>query len=339
MTPRHPTVPSMAGLSGAPPRPGEPLIEATRAEAEVSVSGPALESTTRPPAPGESLTGAIRPGLRSLATGAWFLLPTVSAVALYLAIFPTLVAEWIEFPSLSHGFAVPLIAGYLLWMRRERILTTPPSPSVVGLPVLVAGLGLLIVGVRAEEPFVARVSLIVTLFGLSLFLGGRQLTRQLWPGIAYLLFMIPPPWATLKLMTYRSRLLDADISAWALQALGVPIHQDGVLLHLPNITLEVADACSSIPAIAALLSLGVAYASMFPRPLAMQVILIVSTLPLAIGANIFRIASTALAVYYIGPWTLGTVYHMFNGTVNFVLTFVLLMGLDAALRRVWRARA
>jgi len=183
------------------------------------------------------------------------------------------------------------------------------------------------------------VSLIVTLFGLSLFLGGPALTRRLWPGIAYLVFMIPPPYATLKLMTYRSRLLDADISAWALQALGVPIHQDGVMLHLPNITLEVADACSSIPAIAALLSLGVAYASVFRRPLGMQLILIAATLPLAIGANIFRIATTALAVYYVGTWTLGTVYHMFNGTVNFVLTFILLLGLDALLRRIWWTRA
>jgi exosortase len=303
------------------------------------VNGPALESTTHRPAPGETTTDTMRSGLRSLAAGAWFLLPCVAAVALYLPIFPTLVAEWIEFPSLSHGFAVPLIAGYLAWVRRDSIRATRPSPSFVGLPVLVAGLGVFIVGVRAEEPFVARVSLIVTLFGLSLFLGGLALTRRLWPGIAYLLFMIPPPYATLKLMTYRSRLLDADISAWAIQALGVPIHQDGVVLHLPNITLEVADACSSIPAIAALLSLGVAYASVFPRPLGMQVILIASTLPLAIGANIFRITSTALAVYYIGPWTLGTVYHMFNGTVNFVLTFILLMGLDAALRRVWQARA
>jgi exosortase len=300
---------------------------------EVSISRPLDE----PSEPRQTRAGTVPSLTRTaLAASAWFTLPWGAALALYGPIFPSLVAEWAEFPSLSHGFAVPLIAAYLVWVRRDRIRAASLSPSLLGLPILLIGLGALIIGERGDEPFIARVSLIVTLFGLSVFLGGLRFTRHVWPGIAYLLLMIPLPWATIKLMTYRSRLLDANVAAWAIQALGVPVLQDGVLLHLPNISLEVADACSSIPAIAALLSLGVAYASVFPRPLGTQVVLIVSTIPLAIGANIFRIVTTALAAYYIGSWTLGTVYHMFNGTVNFVLTFVLLMALDAGLGRLRR---
>ena len=67
------------------------------------------------------------------------------------------------------------------------------------------------------------------------------------------------------------------------------------LLHLPNMVLEVADVCSSIPAIAALLALGVAYAAMIRRPAMVRVLLIVATLPLAIGSNIIRITTTAAA--------------------------------------------
>jgi exosortase/archaeosortase family protein len=57
-------------------------------------------------------------------------------------------------------------------------------------------------------------------------------------------------------------------------------------------------------------------------------------LPLAITANIIRITTTAAAAYYIGPWTLRTTYHMFNGTVNFMFTFLLLLVLDGLLSRV-----
>ena len=184
------------------------------------------------------------------------------------------------------------------------------------------------VGVLGDESFLARISLPVTLLGLTLFLaGGGCSPRSGWPSRTSL-FMIPLPWGTLKLITYRSRLFDAEVSAWVLGLLGVPVYRDGVMLHLPNITLEVADACSSIPAIAALLSLGVAYAVVTRRPRAVRIVLIGATLPLAIVANIIRITSVPWLAYYVGPWTLQTSYHMFNGTVNFMFTFLLLLALD-----------
>jgi exosortase len=283
-------------------------------------------------------TAAEAPLVRGRSTWVWFLPPWVAALALYAPLVPSLVYEWAKFPNLSHGFAIPFIAGYLIWARRDRLGTIPFTPSGWGLPVLVVGLLALVVGIRGDEPFLARVSLPVTLLGLALLLAGPRMTRHVWPGIAYLLFMIPLPWVTVKQITYRSRLFDADATTYLLGWLGVPVYQNGVMLHLPNITLEVADACSSIPAIAALLSLGVAYAAVAQRPLWVRLVLIAATLPFAIGANIVRITSTAAAAYWVGTWTLHTSYHMFNGTVNFLFTFLLLMAFDWALGRVAKRR-
>lgn len=271
----------------------------------------------------------------------WVLLgvPGLLAIGLYAHLFPTLIREWGQFPNLSHGFAIPFISAYLAWVRRQRLRAIPLEPSVWGLPVLVLGLGGLVVGVHGQESFIARISLPVTLLGLTIFLAGQKMTREVWAAIAYLAFMIPLPWATVKLMTYRSRLLDANLSALILGWLGVPISQEGVLLHLPNITLEVADECSSIPAIAALLAVGVAYASLARRPLAVRVALILATLPLAVTSNIIRIITVTAGVYYLGPWVLKTPYHLFNGSVNFLFTLVLLLLLDAALARSARGRS
>jgi exosortase len=286
---------------------------------------------------------AVTPAVSGAAGGReWLLLgiPFAAALALYAPLLPGLAAEWTEFPSLSHGFAIPLIAAYLAWTRRNRLRETPIRPSAWGLPLLVLGLGALVVGTLGDESFVARISLPVILLGLTLFLAGWRVLAQVWLAIAYLALMVPLPYSTLKQITYRSRLFDAEVSAWALGVLGVPVHQDGVILHLPNIDLEVADACSSIPAIAALLSLGVAYAFVSGRPRAVQVLLVASTLPLAITANIIRITSVSWLAYQVGPWTLRTSYHMFNGTVNFMFTFLLLLALDATLGKVvarWRS--
>lgn len=296
-----------------------------------------LSSASMPLADGQ-LGLAVPESMTTVSPWLWLGGAGVAALTLYARLLPALAREWIEFPSLSHGFVVPVIAAYLLWTRRDRIVASTPRPSVWGLPILVLGLATFVVGVRGDESFIARVSLPVTLVGLTMFLAGPSVTRVMAVGIGYLVFMIPLPYETLKLVTYRDRLFVAAVSADSLGWLGVPVYPEGVLLHLPNMTLEVADVCSSVSAIAALMALGVAYAAVARRPLAIRGVLIVATLPLAILANIVRIKTTAAAVYYVGPWTLGTVYHHFNGTVNFLLTLAFLLLLDRALT-LWMARS
>jgi exosortase len=266
--------------------------------------------------------------------------PGLLVLALYAPLFPGLVQDWAEFPTLSHGFAIPLIAGYLIWSRRDRLASTPIEPSLWGVPVLLLGLGSFVLGRAAEEVVIARFSIPVTLLGLVLLLAGPRMTKGVWFGIAYLAFMVPLPYITLKTLTTRSRLLDAAVATHLLGWLGVPVHRDGVLLHLPNVVLEVADDCSSIPVLAALLSLGAVYASLVQRPVVVRAALILMTVPLAIGANIIRITLTAAAAYYVGLWTLGSLFHKFNGTVNFLLTLWLLILLDAGFVRLmrWRRR-
>lgn len=188
------------------------------------------------------------------------MLGVASVLAVYAPVVPAMVAEWAEFPSLSHGFAIPLIAAYLIWGRRARIAAEAPGSSGFGLPVALLGLALLALGSLASEPFLARLSLPVMLLGTVLFLGSAAVTRHVWVGTAYLLFMVPLPYVTMKGLTYQSQLFAAAVTAEALAWLGVPVLREGILLHLANMTLEVAPVCSSVPAILALSALGAAYA-------------------------------------------------------------------------------
>jgi exosortase len=261
---------------------------------------------------------------------------TIAALALYAPVIATMASEWNEFPSLSHGFAVPLLSLYLLWTRRHLLAEAPIQGSLIGLPVLVLALAMLVVGSLGSEPFIARVSLPVFLLGAVLFLLGTKVTRQAWVAIAYLVFMIPLPYLTLRALTYQSRVFDAGITATVIGWLGVPVLRDGVMLQLPNMRLEVADDCSSVPAIAALLALGAAYAQMHPRPTWLRAVLTISAAPLGLLSNIVRLILTSLGAYYLGPIALNNVIHKFNGTTVFLATVVLLVVLDALLARIWK---
>lgn len=257
-----------------------------------------------------------------------------AVLGIYAPVVPAMVGEWAAFPSLSHGFAIPLIAAYLVWGRRAQIAKEAVTSSAVGLPVVMLGLTLLAVGSMSGESFLARLSLPVMLLGTVLFLAGPGVARHVWMGIAYLLFMVPLPYVTLKAFTYQSQLFDAGVTAEALGLLGVPVLREGILLHLPNMTLEVAPDCSSVPAIAALGALGAAYAQMKPRATWIRVVLILAAAPLGLGSNIVRIVVTALSAYYFGRIALDNAIHQANGTTVFLATVGLLIALDAALRRL-----
>ena len=270
---------------------------------------------------------------------AWLALgvTVLGALVLYAPLVAGMAAEWSEFPSLSHGFAVPVISAYLLWRRRDSLAQLPIEGSILGLPLIVFALAMLVVGSLGGEPFVARLSLPLVLFGAVWFLMGGPVTRQAWVAIAYLAFMVPLPYLTLRALTYQSRLFDAGITAQALGWLGIPVLRDGVMLHLPNMTLEVADDCSSVPAIAALLALGAAYSQVQSRPTWVRALLTISAAPLGLLSNIIRLILTSISAYYFGPIALNNVIHKFNGTSVFLATVLLLVLLDTLLVRV-RAR-
>jgi len=274
--------------------------------------------------------------VRGLVRSPWtrFGVGVLAVVGVYLPLLPALVEEWSTFPSLSHGFVVPFIAVALAWARRRRFATLMPAPSWAGLPIVGAGLVIYLLGTLAGEPFVARVSMLLALAGVILFLGGGAVTRAALPSVAYLALMIPLPYVTVKGWTDQLRLVEASASAWLLPLMGVPVLQDGFILHLSNMTLEVAEVCSSIPAMMSLLALGAAFGYVTNRPPATHLLLIAAAVPLGLLSNIVRITMTAAGVYYVGPITLQSAFHAWHGTVVFLMTVGALTLLDTGLMRL-----
>lgn len=51
---------------------------------------------------------------------------------LYLPVLRTLADVWWADPNYAHGFLIPLIAGYLIWSKKETLLGVPVKPSAWG---------------------------------------------------------------------------------------------------------------------------------------------------------------------------------------------------------------
>lgn len=260
----------------------------------------------------------------------------VSMLVLFMY-FPELrsmVIDWSDKKEYSHGFLIPLISGYVIWTHREKLRNIPVIPDIKGLFIMIAGIFLLVSGSVAFEPFTRRFSLIITTLGLVYLLLGSKIYKVLLFPIGYLFFMIPLPYIIIKSISVSLRLVGAKVTYNILSLFGMPIIQDGSNLELPNISLVVGDLCTGILSLVAITAISVIYAYFTQKSLTAKVSLIFMAIPIAILSNMARLVMTVGLAYFYGESILGNVIHQFHGTINFLITVILLVITGNIIRKI-----
>jgi exosortase len=253
--------------------------------------------------------------------------------AVYHSIVLDMITDWSTDDNYSHGFLVPFIAAYLVHIRREDLLAAAVRPANAGLAVLGLGLTMLGLGWLGTEYFTMRASLIVIAGGSILYLLGWDIFRILFPSLAYLLLMIPIPYIIYDAAAFPLKLFVTKVSVLAMKGLGVVVVQDGNILMFPNVTLEVADACSGLRSIMSLLALGAAYALILHARVRDRAILIFSTLPIAVFTNCLRVIATGLLAQYFGTAAAEGFFHEFAGLFVFAVAVVMFVAVGVCLKR------
>ena len=264
-----------------------------------------------------------------------FLLGAVALGFAYAAPVRSMVMDWFTDDNASHGFFVPLVACYLIWMQKARLAETKVAPANVGLAVALVAMIMLLLGGVASERYIVRVSLLIALAGCILFWLGLDALRRLLAPLCYLIFMIPLPAIVINAVTMPLKLLVSSISVSILRILQVPVLREGNMILLPNLSLEVVEACSGLRSLESLLALATAYSLMFMKSPIGRSILIVAALPIAISANIVRVVTTGLLAHSYGPAAAQGFFHESAGLVVFAVAVAMLAGLHHLIRKLY----
>lgn len=246
---------------------------------------------------------------------------------------PVLYNDWFVFKQFSHGLLVPFISGYMVWKARQQLQATPVSSSAWGALLVLPALGLALVGEAIGDTFTERVGMVLCLSGLVWLLFGWQVFKRLSFPLGYLLLMIPLPYVIVNEVAFKLRIIDAALAAPVLRLLGVPVYRDNYFLHLPDVTLEVADLCSGISSVFSLFALGGAYVFFSPMRPKLKMLAVLSTIPFAVIINLLRIIITAALSYFVSLSVLNMLIHELTGTITFFIALALFIALCELLQR------
>lgn len=271
----------------------------------------------------------IQPESGSLRKIQWFLLLLLVGVLYHEVLIKWGIDLW-EDDNYSHGMLIPFISLYFIRERMGRISAAVPRSCWLGLPVIIAGLGLFLLGFVGAELFSKRLSLLVVLFGLVLFLeGGKRAGLFLFP-IGILFFAVPLPYVLYNAIAFPMKLVATKIAVWLLDLYGMPVFREGNIVHLPHTTLEVVDACSGIRSLMTLITLAFFLAYLRHNRFWQHGVLMLLALPVAVAANAARVALNGVMSRFY-PGFVDSFWHEFSGWLLFVFCFVFLWGISALL--------
>ena len=244
---------------------------------------------------------------------------------LYAPVLKLMVMQWWQDPNYGHGFLAPLFASYVLYERRHSLREITLEPRNLGLLVMFGALGFLLAGTLGAELYLSRMSLLLLLSGMLLFLCGWNMLRALAFPLAYLVLMIPLPAIIFNQITFPLQLVASRLSSGCLELLGVPVLREGNVLLLPNYALEVVEACSGIRSLLSLIALAVAYGYLAESRIWVRIALTVLMLPIAVASNAMRVVGTGVLTYHLGPQSAEGFFHVFSGWLIFVAAVLFML--------------
>jgi len=234
----------------------------------------------------------------------------------------------------SHGFLIPLISGYLIWMKRDQLKNTVPSSSKIGLVLIALALLIHIGSVWTHIFFTSGFSILLFFVGLSLYLFGIEWTKRISFPLGFLVFMFPLPMGAIAAFSFPLKLMVSNLAASFLNLFGLPIFREGAVVHLARTTLTIDDPCSGIRSLISLLALGALIAYISKTSILRKGILFISAIPIAIFTNVLRVCALILAANWLGSqWAMPEHwFHTASGMgvfgISMILIFLTMRGLE-----------
>ena len=219
----------------------------------------------------------------------------------------------------EHGKLVLPIFGFLLWYHRRAIADAKKAGCNGGLIWVGIGLLFFALGARTLQGRLAVTAVPFLIYGMVLYLWGKEVARALRFPIAFLVFMIPVS-GPIDQATAHLQFLVVGIAQHVCGLLGTPLYAVGTTLHPVDQSFqgfEIAEGCSGIRSLTAMIMVTAIYVHLTQSVLWKKVVIFLCSIGFAIIGNAGRIVTIFIVAKYISAKFAGGPYHETSGYVSF----------------------
>lgn len=252
----------------------------------------------------------------------------VLAACAFWSYWPTIVGlfeVWQRSDDYSAGQLVPLVALFLLWRERESLgkCTLKPCWSA-GIALLMAAQAARIFGLAFMYESGERYSIVLTIAGLVLMVGGRQVFRRVVWILLLLFLMIPLPGRVHNMISGPLQSIATTGAVFILEAF-IKVSQEGNIVMLNDeVPMAVVEACSGLRMLMAFVIVAGFMAYMVKRSRLQKAVLLLSSIPVAVACNIFRLCVTAILFLIASTEVAEKFFHDFAGLVMMPVAVLLM---------------
>ena len=264
---------------------------------------------------------AISPWRRGLVVlGLTWLALIVAFASDWLAMFD----QWWNSSTYNHILLIPAIIVWLVWQRRDAVVQFTPQPWRWGLLALAGAILLWVLGAFAGFDLLRQAGAVAMLPASALLLLGPRVFAALLFPIAYMAFLVPFGDELVPSL----QTITAKLTVALVHASQIPAAINGVFIDTPAGLFEVAEACSGVKFLIAMIALGVLVGNVCFVSWRRRIAFFALCLVVPILANGVRAWGTIYAAQYIGVERAAGIDHLIYGWVFFAVVIAAVLGLS-----------
>ncbi len=267
----------------------------------------------------------------------WWVIVGVTAVLAGYAFLDTIqdmMYRWDTQEEYGYGYLIPVITLFLIWQRKNQLAEIEFHPSLAGLLLVVFGGAVFFLGAAATTHTLSQYGLVVTIMGVALSLLGWRAFKIVAIPLALLFFMVPLPPFIYNTLSTKLQLISSEIGVAVIRLFGISVYLEGNVIDLGSFKLQVVEACSGLRYLFPLVSLSFMAAYIYHGALWKKAIIFLSSIPITVLMNSFRIGVIGVLVEYGGPGQAEGFLHDFEGWIIFMACISILVLEMAVLAKI-----
>ncbi len=232
---------------------------------------------------------------------------------------------WETREEYGYAYIIPIITGYFIWQNKIQLQQAEYSLSWVGGLLLVVGCFLILLGVLSATHSITQYGYIFSILSTALLFMGWKAFKIILGPLLLLFLVVPLPNFIFNNLSADLQLISSQIGVAVIRTFGISVYLEGNVIDLGKFQLQVVEACSGLRYLFPLVSLSIIAAFLYQAALWKRAVIVLSSIPITVLMNSFRIGMIGVLVEYGGIEQAEGFLHDFEGWFVFMACVGLLL--------------